>query len=308
MDSQDYLCVLLVENDDRDARELEEILTASHHIEFVVSRATSADVACRMLEEDTYDSVLLDYDLGGQDGFELVHRLDRTDLFTPPIIMFSKDEDRGIDLKAQEMGLGDFLLWRDINTALLERVIRYALDHTFHERHLKWLAFYDQLTELPNRAYFSRELNQRLERSNVVEDSFPLILLDIDRLKDINAEHGHQVGDELLQMVGQRLMIGRDEGDFVARLGGDEFVVILRKGLSPERIEMACRGIQDLLSDSYGLENCELNASVCLGVSMYSDHGTTYSELLKCADLALIQAKAAGDGSWRMYQPAPQHA
>lgn len=308
MREQDYLCVLMVEDDDGDARMLERTLANSRHIQFVVSRVTNIDDARRELEEDTYDVVLLDYVLKDKTGFDLLDKLDRTDLFAPPIIMVTRCDNRMIDLRAQEFGLDDFLVKDEITDSLLERSIRYALDRRHHAQQLRWLAFYDQLTELPNRASFYEEMAERLEESAGRDVSFPVMMLDLDHFKAVNETFGHTVGDELLQMVASRLKTAMGDGDFVSRLGGDEFAVVLQQGLSWEEIEAKIDDILESLHEVFPLSSEEIRTSVSLGVSLYPEHGTTKGELLKCADLALGMAKEAGRNTWRVFETAPQPA
>ena len=308
MKEQDYLCILMVEDDDRDARMLKRMLADSRHIKFVVTHVTNVDDARRELEEETYDAVLLDYVLGDKTGFDLLERLDRTDLFAPPIIMVTRCDNRMIDLRAQEFGLDDFLVKDEVTVSLLERSIRYGLDRRHHAQQLRWLAFYDQLTELPNRASFYDEMIDRLEAAEGRDVSFPVMMLDMDNFKAVNDTLGHRVGDELLQMVSRRLMTAMHEDDFVARLGGDEFVVVLRPDMSWEEVEARINDIMTSLSDVFPLASEEIHTSVSLGVSIYPEHGTTNSELLKCADLALGEAKEAGRNTWRVFETVPQTA
>lgn len=306
MDHTDYLCILLVEGDNRAAQDLQTLLAGSRFIKFIVTHVSSIEAARRELDTDTFDAVLLGARVGDRTGFDLVGTLDFTDLFLPPIIMISDSDDRRIDLQAQDAGLDDFLVRRDLNPELLERAIRYALSRKDHARRLQWLAFYDQLTELPNRAQFYGEMERRLETASRTGESFAVILMDMDRFMDVIDSLGHSMGDELLQMVAQRLLQCMGDGDFVARLGGDEFVAVLRGGLSREQVEATVRAICASLSEIYRLQAHDITTSVSLGVSIYPDHGTSYSALLKCADLALVEAKAAGRAVWRLHAPETQ--
>jgi PleD family two-component response regulator len=173
MSEVDYLCVLLVEDHDDDADLIRAILTKCRHIKFVVEQVRTVAEAQDKLNRETYDIVLLDSELGEKTGFDLVSTLDRNDLFAPPIIMVTNCESREVDLRAQEAGLDDFLIMDDLNPALLERSIRFALERKDNEQRLQWMAYYDQLTELPNRARFNKELVERIEKAAAAGATFP---------------------------------------------------------------------------------------------------------------------------------------
>jgi len=308
MSEVDYLCVLLVEDNEGDAERIRTILAKCRDIEFVVEQVRTVDEAQDKLNEDTYDIVLLDFDLGNETGFDLMNRLDSGDLFAPPIIMVTNCESRKVDLRAQEAGLDDFLIKDDLNPALLERSIRFSLERKDNQQRLQWMAYYDQLTELPNRAMFNKVLIERIEEAAASGASFPLMLLDLDHFKDVNDTLGHPVGDELLQMVAQRIQTCTEPGAFAARLGGDEFVVIGRANSEWTEIQTKVEEIITVLSETYRLSEHNITTSTSIGIALYPDNGTDYSELLKNADRALYEAKDAGRNTWRRRQNQPQFA
>ena len=308
MSEIDYLCVLLVEDQEEDAQHICEVLSECRDIQFVVDHVETISEALDLLRTETFDVVLLDYALGDTTGFDLLRKLDCNDLFAPPIIMVTNCESRMIDLQAQEVGLDDFLIKRHLNASLLERSIRYALDRKDNAQRLQWLAYYDQLTELPNRTKFNQVLVERIEQASATETTFPLMLLDLDHFKNVNDTHGHLVGDELLQLVAQRLQQTVRDGDFAARLGGDEFVVIGRCGSEWAEVEALAEEIIKSLSETFCLAEHNINTSTSVGIALCPENGTNYSDLLKSADLALYEAKDAGRGTWRLRARTPQLA
>jgi len=305
MSDVDYLCVLLVEDRDEDATRIQRILAGCRDIQFVVEQVGTVDEACRSLADDTYDIVLLNDQVGGTTGFDLVETLDQGDPFLPPIIMIAEHEDRGVDLAAQDAGLADYLVKRHLNPSLLERSIRYALERKDNEHKLQRLAYFDQLTELPNRAQFNNLLVERIDAAAAADSSFALMLLDLDHFKNVNDTLGHPVGDELLQRVAQRLQLCVEHGDFAARLGGDEFVVVGQNDRPWDEVKALVAEIISSLSEIYRLSAHDITTTTSVGVAVFPEDGTTYSDLLKNADLALYRAKDAGRGTWRLCDREP---
>lgn len=175
------------------------------------------------------------------------------------------------------------------------------------------LAFYDPLTGLPNRRLLVDRLSQAVAASKRTGNGGALLFLDLDHFKTLNDTLGHDLGDQLLQQVGERLTSCVREGDTVARLGGDEFVVML-EDLSANSIEAATQveyvglKILDALNQTYLLGTHEYHSTPSIGVALFSDHGNTQEELLKHADIAMYQAKKAGRNTLRFFDPEMQEA
>lgn len=175
------------------------------------------------------------------------------------------------------------------------------------------LAFYDPLTNLPNRRLLVDRLNQALVSSARNGRDGALLFLDLDHFKTINDSLGHDVGDLLLQQVAERLTACVREGDTVARLGGDEYVVML-VDLSEHALEAAAQAeviggkILSALNQTFQLTIHEYHSTPSIGVALFSDHNQSQEELLKHADIAMYQAKKAGRNTLRFYDPQMQHA
>lgn len=171
------------------------------------------------------------------------------------------------------------------------------------EQELRQLANYDPLTELPNRSLFNRRLAEAISRHRD-GGMFAVMFLDLDRFKDINDSLGHAVGDQVLCATAQRLRGIIDANQLVARLGGDEFTVILERMTS---VQEAYRVANDMLhgfSVPLDLENgLEFAITPSIGISLYPEDGTDAETLVRQADTAMYQAKAAGRQMYRRYQP-----
>lgn len=173
------------------------------------------------------------------------------------------------------------------------------------------LAFYDHLTNLPNRRLLLDRLNHALATSARSGRLGAVLYLDLDQFKTLNDTRGHEMGDLLLQQVAGRLTACVREGDTVARLGGDEFVVVLEE-LSEQALDAAARAevignkILAALNQPYQLGTHEYHCSVSIGVTLFSDHEQTQEELLSHADIAMYQAKKAGRNTMRFFDPKMQ--
>ena len=186
----------------------------------------------------------------------------------------------------------------NINRNLIES-ITLRFEAVERENEIKQLAFYDSLTNLPNRRLLFDRLEHALIMSARTGRRGALLFLDLDYFKNLNDNHGHFMGDLLLQQVAERLLSCVRESDTVARLGGDEFVVML-EDLSEDRIE-AMQQVEVLgekiviaLNSPYHLNALQHHCSTSIGIAMFGEHGNSNEVLLKNADEAMYQAKKAG--------------
>ena len=179
------------------------------------------------------------------------------------------------------------------------------------EQDIHQLAYYDPLTHLPNRRLLLDRLQQAMAVSARKESHGALLFMDMDNFKVINDTRGHAIGDLLLIEVARRLKLCVREGDSVARLGGDEFVVVLEdlSGKVDEaatQTEQVAENIRNALARPYLINEFECLTTPSIGVSLFYAHQESSGELLKHADVAMYQAKAAGRNAIRFFDPAMQ--
>jgi diguanylate cyclase (GGDEF)-like protein/PAS domain S-box-containing protein len=173
------------------------------------------------------------------------------------------------------------------------------------------LAYYDPLTQLPNRRLLVDRLNQALSNSSRSELRGALLFIDLDNFKTLNDTLGHDLGDLLLQQVAKRLMSCLREGDTVARIGGDEFVILI-ESLSDQLIDAANQAevisekILHELNMPYQLSSHKYFNSSSIGVTLFKGSELELEELLKHADIAMYQAKKAGRNIIRFFDPIMQ--
>ncbi len=176
---------------------------------------------------------------------------------------------------------------------------------------IKFLAFYDPLTKLPNRILLRERLTLALISSQRNKHNSALLFIDLDNFKNLNDTLGHDMGDLLLQQVSERLVHSVREGDTVARLGGDEFVVML-EDLSASineaviQVEAVGHKILESINKSYQLTTYFYNCTSSIGITLFTGQQQTGDEILKQADIAMYQAKAAGRNALRFFDQQMQ--
>jgi diguanylate cyclase (GGDEF)-like protein/PAS domain S-box-containing protein len=181
------------------------------------------------------------------------------------------------------------------------------------EEQIRQLAFYDPLTQLPNRQLLLDRIKRALVLSERSGLKGALLFIDMDNFKSINDTMGHAMGDKLLQQVAERLNSCVRESDTVARLGGDEFVVML-ENLSENRLDVAAQTeaigekILIALSQPYRLNTHAYRSSSSIGATLFSGDQLEVEELLKQSDIAMYQAKKSGRNALRFFDPQMQHA
>jgi len=168
--------------------------------------------------------------------------------------------------------------------------------------HIHHLAYYDALTDLPNRQLFADRCHEALERSRLEGKSLFLLFLDLDRFKYVNDSLGHPVGDELLRAVARRLTKCLRHTDTVARLGGDEFIVLLQDSRGRNDAKRVARKIIKVLVQPFFVQDHKLDIGASIGISCYPGDGDDAPTLIKNADLAMYQAKDEGRGTFRFYE------
>ena len=181
-------------------------------------------------------------------------------------------------------------------------VVNDITDKKRAEQELRYLANYDTLTGLPNRALLSERLGRAIVRARRQETRVAVLFLDLDRFKDINDSLGHAAGDRLLKAAATRLQATVGASDTVARLGGDEFTVVLEDVESLAAVERMAREIITAFSMPLELDDRhDVNITPSLGISLYPDHALVPTDLLKFADTAMYQAKSEGRNTFQIY-------
>jgi diguanylate cyclase (GGDEF)-like protein len=294
--------ILLVEDNDVDAHLTQDILSDWAIEQFDVTRVTRLGEAFAKLARERFDAVLLDLSLPDGYGLSTLRQIQAASP-TIPIIVLSGVSDQALALQAVQNGAQDYLSKGQGQPELLARSIRYAIERKRAEERLTYLAQYDQLTGLVNRTLFRDRLVQAMARSKRLQQPLGLMLLDLDRFKSVNDTMGHDVGDQLLKAVADRLRECVREVDTVARMGGDEFTIIL-EGLSCDQdITLVARRIIKSLTEPFRLREHQASIGVSIGITVYPHDDHEIDDLLKHADAAMYRAKQKGGSAFEFHVP-----
>ncbi len=188
--------------------------------------------------------------------------------------------------------IGGVITFRDV-TAVMNRTLE-----------LEKRAEYDELTLLPNRRLFSRQLQKAIGRSQRGRQPLAVLFIDLDRFKSVNDTLGHDIGDELLRQVADRLQRNLRIGDFSGRWGGDEFIVCLEDFSEAADAGAAAQKLNLVLAEKFQVGGSEVYVTPSIGIALYPESGETVERLIKAADLAMYQAKRRGGGRFQYYSSA----
>lgn len=171
------------------------------------------------------------------------------------------------------------------------------------DEHIKYLAFHDALTDLPNRTLLMDRINQIIINSHREPCSMALLFLDLDGFKLVNDQYGHNVGDDLLKEVAKRILGLVRQSDIVARLGGDEFIVVLNNPKGREKIESIATSVVSSINEPMEILGEVLRVGASVGIAMFPADASTSVNLIKNADTAMYVAKNSGRNKIIFYAP-----
>jgi diguanylate cyclase (GGDEF)-like protein len=281
------------------------------------SEASSAEEALAALTHETFDLVISDIDMGGMSGLELVPRVHSIAPDTV-VVMISGNQDIEFAIKALQVGAFDYIT-KPIDLRHVEASVERALKHSdlLKEKRLykeqietllqqrtaevDWLAYYDTVTQLPNRALFEDRLTQAVAIARAKDESLGVLFISLDQFKKVNDSLGHGPGDGLLREFGERLKSCISKSDTVARFGGDEFALLRTQIDGTKDIIETVGMLSQVLKFSFDLPGQELYATASVGVSLFPFDGDDSQTLLKNAGAALYKAKRSGGANYQFY-------
>ncbi|WP_173917869.1 EAL domain-containing protein [Halobacillus sp. Marseille-Q1614] len=171
------------------------------------------------------------------------------------------------------------------------------------EEKIKYHAFYDSVTNLPNRVLFQDRLHQALNYAESYGRSLGVLFLDLDRFKKINDTFGHTFGDRVLKKIAERLTSSLPKETTVSRQGGDEFIILIPSIRTRQDVTDCARAVLAVFSDPFHINGQEIAVKTSIGVSIYPENGTTSEQLIKHADVAMYTAKKLSGNQFQLYDP-----
>ncbi|WP_141100947.1 putative bifunctional diguanylate cyclase/phosphodiesterase [Roseateles aquatilis] len=217
---------------------------------------------------------------------------------TPPPPLTPQDRD-----EIGELTLAFNAMSEDLQQSYRELLLETEMANEA-ARQVEILAYTDKLTGLANRTQYARSMAQAMAEAARYQRRLALVVVDLDRFKNVNDTLGHEAGDALLIEMAERLSRCMRESDLIARMGGDEFVLLLPEVDQPERLGVVARKLLKALSQPLRLEGQELRVTASVGISIYPEDGGDEPTLMKHADIALYQAKEDGRNGFAFYSPA----
>lgn len=303
--SQATLKILIIEDDDVDRMELVRTIKKSELACDIIEKINLED-AMAICSQMSFDCVIIDYRLPGQDGLAGI-RILNSRFPNMAIIMSTGQGNEEVATEALKCGALDYIVKCNVSPALLKKSITSAIKKALlkKQRQAKeaineYLALHDPLTDIPNRMLFNFILKREIEHAKRHKQLFALLFLDLDRFKNINDSLGHAAGDSLLQQISKRFKSIIREEDLLARLGGDEFGILMSSLSNAEDAKMLATKLIDSLKNSFILEGEEIHITTSIGIAIYPVSGETASEIMHNADSAMYQAKHGGRNTFKL--------
>lgn len=305
--------VLIIDDEEQIRHLLMDLLSSLYDC----CTASSAEEALAALSEQTFDLVISDIDMGRMSGLELVPRVHSLSPDTV-VVMISGNQDIEFAIQALRVGAFDYIT-KPIDLRHVEASVERALKHSellkekrrYKEQleallqqrtaEVDWLAYYDTVTQLPNRALFEDRLTQACAIAKSTGQSLGVLFISLDQFKKVNDSLGHAPGDSLLREFAERLKSCISKSDTVARFGNDEFALLKTQIDGTNDVIETIGSLSQVLKFSFDLPGHELYATASVGVSMFPIDGEDCHTLLKHAGAALYKAKKSGGANYQFF-------
>jgi diguanylate cyclase (GGDEF)-like protein len=281
-----------------------------------VSSTMLPEQVCPMHRQHCYDLILLDLQMPGLNGFQVMKGLKEIEQggYLPVLALTAQPSFK---IAALEAGARDFIskpfdlleVHKRIHNMLEVRLLYRELAQ--YSRQQQELALHDPLTSLPNRRLLEDRIATVLQHATRQQNKAAVMYLDLDGFKAINDTHGHAYGDEILKQVAQRLVGCSRKEDTVARVGGDEFVIVMGNIATVMDTQEPANKLIEAVSQPYQVNGLTLKLSTSIGVGIFPDDAGEVAALIAAADGALYEAKRSGKNrcctAQMMAVPPAQH-
>jgi len=291
--------VLIVDKNPEERLLIAELLAGAHRSRYELTMVDGYEDGLVAMRKGDIDICLLDYELNGHTGVDLIRSPASADL-DAPIVVMSGHDDYDIDMAAMEAGAVEFLPKSDLSSALLERVIRYSIQQHESQKTFTYLARHDQVTGLFNRSVLLERMTYMIERPANAQRPFAVMYFDLDGFKTINDSLGHSIGDKALYTAARRLKSECGPDALLARLGGDEFVAAIDTG-DLKTLHTILKAVLEAFRQPVLIDGRAIFVTTSIGIALYPEHGNTASALINNADAAMYLAKQGGRDTYHWY-------
>lgn len=295
---------MLIDDDAVDRKTVRRALQSNGGASFEIEEAKDAATARALLYGEIFDCILLDYRLPDTDGLELLQAIGDSPNAAAPVIMLTGEGNEAVAVAALKNGAADYITKGEMDGDRLSRSIVGAIEKAVLEREFRHMrrqmeemALYDTLTGLGNRNLFFKQLDHYKAVAERRKGRFALLMIDLDKFKEINDTHGHQAGDAVLEIVGERLRATIRDSDAGFRIGGDEFTVLTNFEVTRKGITRMTERIFEVFSEPMTVGEETLNVGGSIGVAIYPAVATSAQHMVRAADQAMYLAKKAGGGA-----------
>ena len=301
INSADILNASILIVDDREANVslIRQILSEDGYTR--VTTTTNSLEVCALHRKNRYDLIVLDLQMPGMDGFEVMDGLktDESEEYLPVIVLTAQPAHK---LRALQAGARDFIskpfdlvdVTTRIHNMLEVRLLYKKLENC--NKVLEQRTLHDSTTGLPNRVLFDDRLTHAIALAKRHTWILAVMFLDLDRFKSINDTHGHAVGDGVLKEVAKRLLQHTRDEDTVCRNGGDEFLYLLMNPQGRENIDRIADVLLKTIGQPIDMGDLQPVTNASIGIAIYPKNGATGEQLIRNADTAMYRAKKLSRG------------
>jgi diguanylate cyclase (GGDEF)-like protein len=290
--------VLLVEASEIDARRARDMLAEAGEGDIQVVHVGNLSAALRLLSRESFDVILLYGELIDTHGLNVLDLLQAA-LARMPIVMLTDHKDARKERQAIQRGIQDVIVKQQWTPEQLVRAVRHSVDRKQAEQHLSYLAQYDPLTALANRALFRDRLIHALALAKRKKQEVGLVLLALDQFPSLVETLGPDGSDILLKEAAERLKKCMREVDTVARLEGDEFTCLLEGINCRSDMDIVAKRVLDSMAQPFNVKEERLMVTASIGVAVYPLDGRQADELMQRTQSALNAVQEAGGANYQ---------
>jgi diguanylate cyclase len=304
--------ILLIDDNEDDRILYQRLLSRVDGVGYHVTEISEANDAWEICQQDRPDCIILDYEMPGMNGMEFLGQLKQhKKMANIPLLMLTGQGSEQLAAQAIKLGALDYLIKSQMTSDTLHQSIVKMIEKgsllvtvDAQRKELEKLAKNDYLTGLLNRYSFEEILLQEIEVASTQSQKLAILFIDLDDFKKVNDEQGHDAGDLLLKKVAILLEKSIRGSDILARFGGDEFAILLRDIDHQDSAGKIASKIIDNIQHGVELHESKVSVTVSIGVACYPEAGSSTTELLKHADIAMYRAKHYGKNSAAYYTNA----